>query len=152
MAQRIDEWPGEEPTYYGTSGRAICRAAREMGLVTEWWNATSLDEVLDLLLADSQDWAHCGPVIIGTNWYSSMFELQADKTLVITPNARVVGGHETCLIGAHLRHETLYAINSWETMRLFRLSFATFERLLNEDGDAIFPVEAPRNLTAGRLP
>jgi hypothetical protein len=41
--------------------------------------------------------------------------------------------------------ETLYGINSWLTMRLFRIRFSDFYRLLEkEDGDAIFPVEAPR--------
>jgi hypothetical protein len=144
MAQRMDEWPGEEPAYFGTSGRAICRAAREMGMISSWWNAFTVDEVLDLLLADDTDWRHFGPVIIGTNWYSSMYELQDDKTLIVSPTARVDGGHETCLIGANTNSETFYAINSWDDMRLFRLSFKTFERLLNEDGDAIFPVEVPR--------
>jgi hypothetical protein len=146
-AQKIDEWPGEEPAYYGTSGRAICRAAREHGLISEWWNAYTVDEVLDLLLGDTSDWAHAGPVIIGTNWYDSMFERQSDNTLAITPNARVAGGHETCLLGANLRLEMLYGINSWASMRLFRMSFAVFRRLLQEDGDAIFPVEVPRIAT-----
>ena len=144
-AQKIDEWPGEEPDYYGTSGRAICRAARAHGLVSEWWNAYTMDEVLDLLLADTTDWAHAGPVIIGTNWYDSMFEQQHNGQVIITPNAKVVGGHETCIHGANLKKETLYLINSWATMRLFRMSFATFERLLNEDGDVIFPVEVPKS-------
>ena len=144
LAQTMDEWPGED--YEGTSGRGVCRAARQFGLISEWWNAFTVDEVLDLLLADSTNWQAYGPVIIGTNWYSSMDRPNAKGLLEITPNARVLGGHETCLIGANLRTETLYAVNSWDHMKLFRLSFETFRRLLAEDGDAIFPVETARTL------
>jgi hypothetical protein len=144
LAQTMDEWPGEEPDYYGTSGRAICRAAREFGLIDEWWNAFTVDEVLDLLLADSTDWRHYGPVIIGTNWYASMDQAKPSGYLEIDQGSRVIGGHETCLIGANMRTETLYGVNSWDHMRLFRLRFETFRRLMSEDGDAIFPVEAAR--------
>jgi hypothetical protein len=146
LAQTMDEWPGSEPRYYGTSGRAICRAAREKGVVDERWNAFTVDEVLDLLLADSTDWRHYGPVLIGTNWYASMSRADDKGFLEIAPVGRVLGGHETCLIGANMRSETLYGISSWTHMRLFRLRFATFERLLREDGDAIFPVETARLL------
>lgn len=139
LAQTMDEWPGQEPEYYGTSGRAICRAARQFGLISEWWNAKTMDEILDLLLADSTDWKHYGPVIIGTNWYSGM--MTQDEKGFVEPSGTVVGGHETCLIGANLLSETLYAINSWTEMRLFRLRFSAMERLLREDGDVIFPVE-----------
>jgi hypothetical protein len=142
LAQTMDEWPGSEPDYYGTSGRAVCRAARQFGLIDEWWNAFTVDEVLDLLLADSTDWRHYGPVIIGTNWYEGM--MTQDAKGFVEPSGRVIGGHETCLIGANLRTETLYGIGSWEEQRLFRLRFETFRRLMNEDGDAIFPVEAAR--------
>ena len=141
-AQQLDEWPGEEPLYYGSSGRAICRAAREWGLVTEWWNAFNVDEVLDLLLADNADWNTTGPVIIGTNWYEGMLSTVDGY---VKPTGRVIGGHETCLLGANMKSETFYGINSWLTMRLFRIRFEDFRRLLEqEDGDAIFPVEAPR--------
>jgi hypothetical protein len=140
-AQKVDEWPGE--SYEGTSGRAICRAARDRGLVSAWWNAFTVDEVLDLLLADNADWPHTGPVIIGVNWYTDMLDL--DEHGFVRVGGHVVGGHEVCLIGANQTTETLFGINSWDSMRLFRLSFADFRRLLEqEDGDAIFPVEVPR--------
>lgn len=140
-AQQIDEWPGEEPRYYGTSARAVCRAAREFGLITEWWNAFTVDEVLDLLLADNADWNTCGPVMIGVNWYEGMMST-VDGYVV--PGGRIVGGHEVLFLGANLNTETFYGINSWLTMRLFRIRFKHFERLLRENGDAVFPVEAPR--------
>jgi hypothetical protein len=144
-AQRVDEWPGEN--YEGTSGRAVCRVARDYGLVSAWWNAFTVDEVLDLLLADNADWNHVGPVIIGVNWYEGMLDLDAAGFVHVT--GQVVGGHEVCLIGANAGTETLFGINSWDSMRLFRLRFADLRRLLDEDGDAIFPVEVPKAAKAG---
>ena len=55
-----------------------------------------------------------------------------------------MGGHEVLLNGANTRTETFYGVNSWADMRLFRIKFADFRRLLErEDGDAIFFREVP---------
>jgi hypothetical protein len=147
-AQELDEWPGSEkeaPYYEGSSGRGVCRALREMGLITEWHNAFTVDDLRMLLLADTTDWTTAGPVTVGTNWYDSMFLLR-DKYLEITPRAKVVGGHQTCYIGANDNSETFYLINSWEDMRLCRIRYETVRRLLErEDGDAQFFVEVPQN-------
>lgn len=152
-AQVLDEWPGGEtdearrdggPYYEGSSGRAICRALRELGLITEWWNAKEVDELRQLILADTTDWSAAGPVTIGTNWYDSMFNLGDDGYARITPRAKLVGGHQTCVIGANDNRETFYLVNSWPTQRLFRLTYETMRRLLEkEDGDAQFFVEVP---------
>jgi hypothetical protein len=133
------------PFYEGSSGRAACRSLRELGLITEWWNATTVDELRALLLADTTDWAVAGPVTIGTNWYDSMFSLE-DRYLQIGPRARMIGGHQTCLIGANDNSETFYGINSWPDMRLYRIRYPLMRRLLEaEDGDAQFMVEVPLN-------
>jgi hypothetical protein len=148
-AQELDEWPGSEtvaPFYEGSSGRAVCRAMRELGLITEWWNAFTVDELRRLILADTTDWATAGPVTMGINWYDSMFTTDAKGFVTIGARARVSGGHQICIIGANDNSETFYLINSWVTMRLFRMSYATARRLLErEDGDAQFFVEVPLN-------
>lgn len=154
--QELDEWPGSEkepPFYEGSSGRAACRALREYGLITEWWNAFTVDELRTLLLADTTDWTTAGPVTVGLNWYDSMFVLQ-EKYLEIPPRARVAGGHQTLLIGANDNSETFYGLGSWPDQRLYRMRYATMRRLLEkEDGDAQFMVEVPLNpLRAGLNP
>lgn len=141
-AQKRDGWPGEEPAYYGTSERAVCEVLRDLGYVTEWWNAFTVDEVLDLILHDTTDWSVCGPVCIGVNWYEGMQERDAQG--YVHPTGRVVGGHEVLLNGANMGTETLHGVNSWADMRLFRIRFEDFRRLLErEDGDAIFFREVP---------
>lgn len=148
-AQELDEWPGSEkvaPFYEGSSGRAICRVFRELGLISAWWNAFAVDELRQLLLADTTDWSAAGPVTIGTNWYDSMFVKDEHGYLGVPPRARLVGGHQTLLIGANDNSETFYGINSWESMRLFRLRYETMRRLLEQEaGDAQFFVEVPLN-------
>jgi hypothetical protein len=147
--QELDEWPGSEvlaPYYEGSSGRACCRSLRELGLITEWWNAFTVDEIRNLLLADTTDWAVAGPVTIGTNWYDSMFSRDANGYLHIAAGAKVAGGHQTVLIGANDGRETFYGLNSWPDLRLFRLTYETARRLIEkEDGDGQFMVEVPLN-------
>lgn len=65
-AQRLDEWPGEEPTYSGTSVLAGARALRSLALITEYRWAFSVQE---LGLAISS----LGPAVLGIPWYAPMY-------------------------------------------------------------------------------
>jgi hypothetical protein len=115
---------------------------RDYGVIDEWWNAFTVDEVRELLLLDSSDWRVCGPVVVGTNWYSGMTVL--DEKGYVKPTGSVIGGHAWLLTGASDKSETFYAINSWVSMRLFRIRYEDFRRLLEkEDGDATFAREVP---------
>lgn len=83
-AQKIDEWEGEN--YDGTSVRAGMLVGREHG----WWegfkwalNMGELRAALDL-----------GPVVIGVEWRSGMYETWKDGQVKVYGD--VVGGH--CLL------------------------------------------------------
>lgn len=151
LAQGMDEWAGGEqppakgpndPYYEGTSGRAICRAARGLGVLAEWWNAFTVREVYDLLLQDTADYTRCGPVLVGTDWDESMFVPDAEG--FIRPNGRAVGGHMYLCIGAHRPKGIFYFLNSWTSMKHFKMREADFMTLLEQrGGEAEFPVEVP---------
>lgn len=89
-AQRNDYWPGEEPTYYGTSVDAglqyllhVAKAIREYRWIF------SMDDLLTRLSARAAEGG--GPVVVGTDWYSGMDNL--DGSGVWTVTGRYRGGH-----------------------------------------------------------
>jgi hypothetical protein len=84
-AQKIDEWPGED--YGGTSVLAGAKIMQQRGLIGEYRWAQSITDVRDALITR-------GPVIIGIDWYDSMYETDAKG--LVTVGGTVVGGH--CLL------------------------------------------------------
>lgn len=130
-AQERDQWPGESPTYEGTSGLGLCRYLLERGLIREYRWCFGL---ADVLLAVS----HIGPVGLGVWWYDSMF--RPDDRGLITVSGGRAGGHEVELIGVDTDREEVVFMNSWgETWGdrgRGRLSWTDLDRLLNEHGDA----------------
>ena len=87
-AQHRDEWPGN--AYEGSSVNGAMKAARDMGLIHEWWWATTREEI-DAALS------HYGQVEIGVNWYTGMFRPDAEGFIHATGS--VEGGHALALAG-----------------------------------------------------
>lgn len=148
-AQDEDEWPGAEPTYYGTSVRAGLEVARKHQLVHSYWRLNTLDEVLDYLLNDN--YAVGGSVVIGTNWSDGMWQVDGKGYLHYNSSA-VRGGHAWQLYGANLKRNACYGQNSWgddasSGMRRggrFTLSIKGndgLEALLRDQGDAYALIE-----------
>lgn len=85
-AKEIDEYEGID--YSGTSVRAGMLVGREKG----WWDgfkwAFNMDELKSAL--------RIGPVVIGVNWYESMYE--APKGIVRI-SGEIIGGHCLLLTG-----------------------------------------------------
>src|SRR5688572_5030153 len=74
-AQRHDPWdggayPGAKPQYEGTSVLEGIKVVHEMGYIKEYRWAFGLD---DLVMAVG----HCGPAVLGINWYDGMFDTHA---------------------------------------------------------------------------
>ena len=134
-AQEIDEFPGVD--YDGTSVRAGAKVLVGQGNLTEYRWAFLLDDVLRWILTT-------GPVVVGTNWYASMFMPQRGDFLMPVGGA-LAGGHAYLVTGADRRNKVVRIVNSWGKGfgrgGVAFIRFADFERLLNEDGEACVAVE-----------
>lgn len=136
LATTLDNAPGAyPPDDTGSSGLAVCKAARQLGYISAYHHAFGIDHALDALVV--------APVIIGIPWYSS-FDEPVDGLLEIGDNAYVRGGHEVELLGINVEDETVTGINSWGSSWAkkgrFTMSWDTLARLLAEDGDVTVPI------------
>lgn len=144
------EVPGHLNMQSGSSGTGVAKALEKRGLISEYLWADELRDALLWILTR-------GPVMVGSNWYSSMFDPTAEGFLKISPAARLEGGHEWILRGADMKRGVALAVNSWgagwnanATGRWVRarvrpghflVDFAVLERLFQEDGDAVSALE-----------
>lgn len=87
-AKQLDDQPGED--YEGTSVLAGAKVIQELGHMTEYRWALSIEDVLATLAVH-------GPVVIGVDWYAGMEDVDAQG--YIHPTGDVMGGHCTCLRG-----------------------------------------------------
>lgn len=140
-AEDIDGDGPYPPQDNGSTGLSVCKAAKNAGLISGYTHATTLDETLQALMA--------GPVIIGVNWYDSFDQPASDGTIAISRGAQVRGGHEFVVRGVDVDTKMLHADNSWGTSwgvnGSMQLSYATYQRLLSEQGDCTVssPLSAP---------
>lgn len=133
-AQLLDEWPGTE--YDGTSVRAGAKALKARGFISAYHWARTLNEVISTIL-------QLGPMVVGTNWYESMFS--PDESGLMSVSGEMAGGHAWVINGVNVKHGLFRMKNSWGRgwglggMAL--ISFEDFERLLREDGEACIAQE-----------
>jgi hypothetical protein len=135
FAQLLDEWEGTN--YDGTSVRGGAKVAHKAGFISSYKFARTLDAVLYHILEH-------GPVVMGTSWYSGM-NSPNERTGIITPTGRTIGGHAYLAYGANVSKGLLSIRNSWGLdwgiKGRARLSFENVERLLEQRGEACTPVE-----------
>lgn len=135
-AQQIDEWPGVEPTYYGTSVLAGFKAAHLKGWIPGYRWCFGLDDTLKTI-------SNYAPVVIGINWYNGMFS--TDEHGFVKPGGPLAGGHAIEIHGIDPKHEFVIGTNSWGPgwgmAGRFRMSFETLEYLLNQDGESVTVAE-----------
>ncbi len=138
-AQKVDEWPGEEPDYEGTSVRGGAKYLQAVGHLKEYRWAQTIDDVRVWLLSGK------GTVVMGTTWYEGMFSPDP-KTGLVKPTGRVAGGHAYLCIGYSEPKGAFRYINSWGRSwgqdGRFWMDGEDAERLLvNEDGEACIGTE-----------
>jgi hypothetical protein len=139
-ATHLDPWlDNDDDLNAGTSVRAGVDALRARGHVTNYYWAFTIDEMVRALL-------EVGPLVVGTNWYESMYEpANGGKLLVIDDSSFVVGGHAYVLNGVSTTKQRFRVKNSWGRAwgRYGRaaVSFDTMERLLSEGGEACIGVQ-----------
>lgn len=141
--QAVDEWPGAEPDYFGTSVRALFKVLRARGFVSEYRWAWDAETVVAHLLAK-------GPVVVGTTWTDGMSRPDADG--FVRPTGAGLGGHAYLLVGANRARRVPWGgagavriLNSWgrgwgENGRAW-LSFEDLHALLRDHGEAATATE-----------
>ncbi|MGE5288837.1 MAG: hypothetical protein ACM3ML_16885 [Micromonosporaceae bacterium] len=128
-------YPPNDP---GGSGLMVCKAAKDRGMIASYRHAFGIQHALEALVLR--------PVISGFSWYSS-FDMP-DKTtglVEIAPGATIRGGHEVVADQIDAENQLVWFWNSWGTKYglggRFCMSYATWERLLEEQGDVTVPMK-----------
>lgn len=134
MARERDEWPGED--YEGSSVNGAMHAERDLGRIDAWYWARTTQEARHGL-------SYHGAGEAGTNWYTGMFNTDADGFIHTT--GQVEGGHAYCVGGyGWLNGGRYYTIdNSWGPGWGFdgsaRIWEEDFAQLLAESGEFAVP-------------
>lgn len=135
QAQLVDEWEGED--YEGTSVRAGAKVLLDWGYLEQYLWAWDIDSIINAVL-------YSGPVIVGTNWYSGMYN--TDSKGYIHASGRLMGGHAYDINGVNTKSEFFRIKNSWSRVwgnnGRAKISFTDMERLINEYGEALLAVES----------
>jgi hypothetical protein len=131
----LDTFPGAwPPTDTGSSGLGVAKAGVALGYLTRYEHAFGFDHFAAALTLQ--------PVIVGTNWYSTMFDTDSDG--FVSPAGQLAGGHEYLALGINHRERYVTFLNSWSdgwgVKGKFRMTLDDFTALLDEDGDVTVPV------------
>jgi hypothetical protein len=142
----VDEWESnnaeamgpESGLVSGTSVRAGAKVLQEYGLLGSYAWAWDADTVADYVTRRDGS-----SVVLGTNWYESMFH--PGPTGMVRVSGRVVGGHAWVVRWYYRGMGVFLATNSWGASwgknGEFRIAGEDLERLLREDGEAACGLE-----------
>lgn len=140
LATQLDSYPGTYPPEdTGSDGLSVAKACKQKGWISGYQWAFSPDAAYTAL----QDY----PIIVGSNWYGDMFEPLIDGRLLVS--GELAGGHEYVVDEIDVENERVWMTNSWGGSwgvngRAY-MTFADFERLLDEQGDVcvLLPLDVP---------
>lgn len=129
----------------GASVLAGAKVMKNEGALRYYAWGFGINDVLQTLMRK-------GPVILGINWYESMYHT-SDKGLV-TVSGRLVGGHCIMANGYMPKHsefgEVVIWTNSWGSDYGINgrgyIPVESLDRLLREDGEACIPTDMPVRL------
>jgi hypothetical protein len=133
-ARRQDEWFGED--YEGSSVNGVMRAARLLGHISEWRWCKTMAEVRHAL-------SYHGPLVIGVNWYTGMFN--PDHRGILSISGVIAGGHALMLAGYKFENgQYWYRLENswgpgWGDNGGCWISEAHLFRLLGEQGEFACP-------------
>jgi len=160
----VDEWSSNDSEatadvsglQSGTSVRALMKVLVAKGFIDGYgWEFT---------YSPASEWVRRnGPVIVGTTWYESMFNLTTEGFAKITPTTGIAGGHCYLWVGSNTRRGIDLWANSWEKWGIDRKAFTSkpgsvtlanstqrgffltaaedTERLIHEDGEVTTATE-----------
>lgn len=130
-----DGIPGKyPPSDTGTSAVGLGKAMVLFDSITVYnWTFT-----FESFLANLQQ----QPIMVGTNWYESMFDPNASG-YVVPLGTDPAGGHEYLARGVSFTQQYILCRNHWTkdwgVKGEFKISFGNMNRLLNEQGDSLVP-------------
>lgn len=159
-AQKRDVWPGgsykgADPFYEGTSVLAGAKVVKELEYYDGYHWALNINQ-LGIALG------YLGPCILGCNWHAGMWNTDADG--YIHPTGGIVGGHCLLIMAIKIHYKKFSWLGwwkrTWDDVDLdksyvtlhnswgpawgedgrAKLSLTDLDRLLNENGDACFPI------------
>jgi hypothetical protein len=143
QCQSVDEWA--VTPHDGTSVRALFKILQSHGYVTEYNWAFDIDTVVQFVLER-------GPVVFGTDWYDSQYDVVSRDFIQISDNAQVVGGHAYLICGVNtimgcpdgstgaLRMQNSWA-SDWGDYGQAWMSLRDATRLLKDWGEAATSAE-----------
>lgn len=138
LATQLDQFDGAyPPDDTGSSGLAAAKALRKLGLATSYRHAFSLDALKSALQS--------GPVMVGTVWMQSMFEVDPDGFVIVDRKSQVAGGHEYVISAFNADQLAFRIDNSWGDWGLRGKAWITQANLawlLSQQGDVTIPVWA----------
>lgn len=140
-ATRLDSYPGNyPPTDTGSDGLSAAKAAKKLGLISGYLHITTPAALASALAL--------GPVIVGTDWYESMFQPDGNGNIVVNKASGVAGGHEYTL--DEITDDNRFGFTNswgegWGVGGRFYMSQGSFLALLQAKGDAthFVPLGAP---------
>ncbi|MFD7999958.1 hypothetical protein [Streptomyces mirabilis] len=142
LATQLDSIKGTyPPDDTGSSGIGAAKALKKLGLATSYTHAFSLDALKSAL--------QNGPVMVGTVWLESMFDVGSNGYVKVDRKSQVAGGHEYVLSAYDTTRQAFRMDNSWGEFWGARgsawLSEADVQWLLSQQGDVTVPawVTAP---------
>ena len=133
-AQKIDEWVGEN--YDGTSVRGGAKYLKTTNKISSYLWTYDINVLINTLLTN-------GPVVVGTNWYTSMFT--PDRNGLIRVLGRKAGGHAYIINGVDTKTKLFRIKNSWgknwgKSGHAY-ISFTDMARLIKENGEVCLAIE-----------
>lgn len=145
-AEIIDGGAGYPPEDNGSSGLSIAKALLNSKMISGFQHTFTLNDALKALTQY--------PIMVGINWYSNMFNPDADGR--VHPSGTIDGGHEIEGYKIDTKNGRIWFHNSWDTNwgidGDFYLTWADFNTLLSQQGDVTVlippiitpPIPAPR--------
>ncbi|MFF8589928.1 hypothetical protein ACF061_00570 [Streptomyces sp. NPDC015220] len=143
LATQLDDIQGVyPPDDTGSSGLGAAKALIKLGLASAYKHAFSVDALKSAL--------QTGPVMVGTVWMESMFDVDPDGYVVVDRKSSVAGGHEYVISAYDVNRQAYRIDNSWGESWAARgsawLTQTNLAWLLAQDGDVTVPtwVAAPQ--------
>lgn len=131
----IDGEPNQEN---GSDSRSLAKTLKSAGRLNTYAFAANVDEIIQWLMTK-------GPVLVGTDWYTGMFN--PNSRGFVEPTGNIEGGHMYLAIGYNPLTEVIEYLNSWSNAWGINGRFYMHKRdavkVFANQGEGLVAVELP---------